>query len=163
MLFLDKPSNWVQRAEGFWHEPFLAIRKGKKVLEWRKWQEHFCENCGTKSLRFGKKVRYCTQTCANQTIKKFGKDHMRWNNGEAHCSSGYIMVLTSRKPRKYVFQHRLVMQEYLGRELSLSEVVHHINHNRSDNRLENLQVLSRAEHIKIHKPNSFHQRGSQQS
>jgi hypothetical protein len=155
MLFTNKPNTWIQRVPGFWHEPFETMRNGKMTLEWRKWEEHQCANCGIKSLRFGKKVKYCTQLCANQTIKKFGRDHKRWNNGEAHCSSGYIMVLVSRTPRKYIFQHRLIMQEYLGRELLLSEVVHHINHNKSDNRLENLQVLSRSEHILLHKPHSI--------
>lgn len=154
MLFSDKPDNWVQRELGYWHEPFTALRAGKKNLEWRKWQEHKCANCGIKSLRFAKKVKYCTNHCANQIIKKFGKDHRRWNNGEAHCSSGYIMVLTSRKPRKYTFQHRLIMQQHLGRELLLSEIVHHKNHNKSDNRLENLQVVSRSEHIRLHRPHS---------
>lgn len=152
MLFSDKKDNWVQRQGGYWHEPFISNRGGKETIEWRKWEEHFCKRCGIKSLKFSKKVEYCTQTCANQTIKKFGSEHRRWNNGRAICSSGYIMVLVSRKPRKYVFEHRLVMQKHLGRELLLSEIVHHINHNKSDNRIENLQLTNRSDHIKMHMP-----------
>ena len=47
-------------------------------------------------------------------------------------------------------EHRYIMEQYLGRELNKDEIVHHINRNKADNRIENLQVMSRSEHIKIH-------------
>ena len=46
--------------------------------------------------------------------------------------------------------HRLVMSEKLGRPLKKSEIVHHINGDRRDFRHENLEVMTRAEHIKHH-------------
>lgn len=45
---------------------------------------------------------------------------------------------------------RVVMEEHLGRRLLSTEVVHHINRDPSDDRLENLQVVSHAEHKRIH-------------
>lgn len=57
---------------------------------------------------------------------------------------GYILV-TIRGKRK--FEHRYVMEQYLKRPLQGEENVHHINHNRSDNRIENLKLYkTRAEH-----------------
>ena len=49
-----------------------------------------------------------------------------------------------------VLEHRFVVQESLGRNLLSTEVVHHLNHDKRDNRIENLQVLSVSEHAKVH-------------
>ena len=47
---------------------------------------------------------------------------------------------------RYVYEHRLVMEGGLNRLLLPGEMVHHINGDKLDNRLENLIVLSPAEH-----------------
>lgn len=46
--------------------------------------------------------------------------------------------------------HRLIMELQLGRFLVDDEVVHHINENPFDNRIENLQLMSHAEHTALH-------------
>lgn len=51
----------------------------------------------------------------------------------------------------WVYEHRHVMEQHLGRFLEPTEVVHHINFDRGDNRLENLGLLSSsAEHRLLH-------------
>lgn len=46
------------------------------------------------------------------------------------------------------------MEYYLGRKLHKNEVVHHIDGNGLNNRLSNLQVMFRAEHLKLHQKES---------
>jgi uncharacterized phage protein (TIGR01671 family) len=70
-----------------------------------------------------------------------------------YMQNGYIMRKVNNHPnedvRGYVAEHRLIYERYLGRFLDKKEVIHHINGNRADNRLENLQIaIENGEHVK---------------
>ena len=58
----------------------------------------------------------------------------------------YVVI---RVNGKQVREHRYVMEQYLGRKLESYEHVHHINGNPTDNKIENLQVLTNSEHQKL--------------
>lgn len=49
---------------------------------------------------------------------------------------------------RWIYEHRHIIQQHLGRKLERWEHVHHINGNSLDNRLENLCTLSNSEHQK---------------
>lgn len=77
-----------------------------------------------------------------------GVRHGNWKGGKASTDGGYILThlaydhpfSSMRNQAGYVPEHRLVMAQHLGRSLRKSETVHHINGDRSDNRIENLQL-----------------------
>jgi hypothetical protein len=83
-------------------------------------------------------------------------------NGEVHnvtgrkrTPSGYVTLCIKTHPNSdvvhgYIFEHRIVMEMKLGRYLLPNEIVHHKNHIKHDNRLENLEVMESAEHTIMH-------------
>jgi DNA invertase Pin-like site-specific DNA recombinase len=76
-----------------------------------------------------------------------GELHSRWKGGK-RIHSGYVYVnippddpyVSMANGSSYVFEHRYVMAKHLGRVLSDTETVHHINGDTQDNRIENLQL-----------------------
>jgi len=83
-----------------------------------------------------------------------GEKNPNWKGGTYKYLKGYIYVYSPHHPycnvKKYVLKHRLVVEEQLKRFLKPTEIVHHINGNKEDNRIKNLQILSKSEHSKIH-------------
>lgn len=77
-----------------------------------------------------------------------------WKGGRVIKESGYVWVRCPEHPAAtpggYVYEHRLVMEKYLGRYLEPWEHVHHIDGNRSNNDLSNLQLMSNFEHANYH-------------
>lgn len=94
--------------------------------------------------------RFCSRTCAGRWRR--GENHPMWRGGEPVDSDGYVYAMCpghkQANARGYVFKHRLVMESHLGRLLRKSEVVHHKNGNRADNRIGNLTLYkSQASHM----------------
>lgn len=82
-----------------------------------------------------------------------GENHPSWRGG-TRMHTGYLQVMLPEHPEAssdgYVFVHRLVAEEKIGRRLQPNEEVHHINEIRTDNRPENIEVLSKSEHMRLH-------------
>ena len=85
--------------------------------------------------------------------------HPSWKGGRRIDKNGYVRVYSPNHPRAdkpgYVKEHRIVMEKHLNRYLTREEHIHHINGDKTDNRIDNLQIVSSSEHNKVHFPHGF--------
>lgn len=72
--------------------------------------------------------------------------------------NGYLEVTKGVDKRKG--QHRVVMEQHLGRFLLSSELVHHIDENKTNNQITNLKIMSRSEHSRYHAQKRQQARGT---
>ena len=84
-----------------------------------------------------------------------GKLNAHWKGGIHYRKDGYILVRIGIIPRnykgkRYELLHRMVMEKHLGRKLLKNEVVHHKNEDKTDNRIENLELTVQSKHAKTH-------------
>ena len=83
--------------------------------------------------------------CHNNAViaGKCNKHHMlaAFDGNAARWTINKVGYIASRG----VLQHRFVMEQHLGRRLLLKENVHHINGQRDDNRIENLELWSTSQ------------------
>jgi uncharacterized protein (DUF1330 family) len=84
-----------------------------------------------------------------------GSKNVRWNGGIYTDSYGYIHLRMPDHPnadkKGYVTEHHVIMEKYIRRYLVKGEVVHHIDGDRSNNVITNLELCStHSEHMKKH-------------
>lgn len=84
-----------------------------------------------------------------------GKDHPRWNNGQTLGSNGYIKINVGKShpladPNGYAYLHFLVWFSFGKPAPRKGEIIHHIDQDKTNNRIENLVLLTSSDHIKLH-------------
>jgi HNH endonuclease len=101
-------------------------------------------------------IPLCLCGCGQPTKRGRGGEPNRYVQGHnpsprrpspGSVNQGHHYIYVNRKRKAY---HRLVMENHLCRPLEPWEVVHHIDGNPLNNNIENLQVMSRSEHLVLH-------------
>ena len=91
--------------------------------------------------------------------KRCGDKNNFWKGGQ-YLSHGYKLILKphckSSNSDGYILEHRYIMEKHTKHILNNNEVVHHINGNKLDNRIENLMIYNRSTHAYLHFPKGSH-------
>lgn len=86
---------------------------------------------------------FCGNSCSQFfKNKEKGKGNGKW------MENGYVVFYNKGKNIK---EHIYIMQKTIGRNLKKNEIVHHINEIKTDNRIENLELMTKSEHSSLHR------------
>lgn len=140
----------------FWQTPHSHL-KGHGCPECakisrRRQREVTCDYCGKMFFRqvcYDKRKNkhiFCCKECEAE-FRKLNNTTSEWRGGHIGKTTGYKYIRVNGKD---IGEHILVMITHLGRPLEKNEVVHHIDGNKLNNSLENLQLMTRKEHAKLH-------------
>lgn len=112
-----------------------------------------CAQCGmSMTLKPSQAIRvYCSRSCMGLGAIKRPLDRNHNGRPARLDQYGYVLLWEPTHPSRtfkgWQHEHRLVAEKMLGRYLLPGEEVDHVNRNRADNRPENLQVLTNANHL----------------
>lgn len=102
------------------------------------------------------KINHWIRGNKNCNFGKFGENHPCWKGGIRLKPNGrwalYLPLHPFANKDGYIYRNRFVIEQILGRYLLPTEVVHHINFDKTDDHPNNLQLFSsNREHLHFHK------------
>lgn len=143
-LFLPSNDNVAKQA---------SVRKKISDAKWRG-NTFTCIDCGvTKrcSLYQVPTKKFCSRRCKGSYMsKRSGAETPNYKRGYIIDKSGYKQVLVKNHSRPHKLEHRLVVERAIGRELLPDEHIHHKDHDKLNNHIDNLVITNSSDHRRIH-------------
>lgn len=142
-------------ATGYRGRPSKAITCSRVCRNKLQWQRVPVRDCGrapkprdvrSECMCCGKAIwdlrmrTFCSRTCAGRGKTKDGL----WLRPDGRLA---VLCLGGT----YILYSRALMCAHVGRMLGPDEIVHHVNEDETDDRIENLTLVSRAEHLALHR------------
>jgi hypothetical protein len=149
----------AERMRNLYEEKRLALRACARELcvtepTIRAWLAR--AGVQTRSIAEAKRGQKPTSHAVEASVRSRRKRSLsgRASVGYKHRADGYVDLYIPDHPSAskggYVREHRVVAEKMIGRQLRRGEIVHHKNGDRSDNRVENLEVMTMSEHLRLH-------------
>jgi hypothetical protein len=137
-------------AKAPWTEERKAAFRAKFANKKR--PESVCKKMSETMKRLG--IRPSKEATAKGNANRpIGRDHPRYK-GFTIYPNGYRLLRMDEHPRAhpngFVYEHIVVAEQKLGRPLKPGEVVHHVDENKLNNDPDNLEVVTRSEHARLH-------------
>lgn len=133
-----------------WCHSCAKLQARDRARQFEKDTKHPCPKCGVEIARTSDHCKVCG---AESRIEKItGCKNHNWKGGRSVDQWGYVQILVApeaRKGHRYRAEHILVWEAANG-PLPDGFIVHHKNHIKDDNRLENLEAMSRSAHNQAH-------------
>lgn len=102
-----------------------------------------CSHCGKQLIRqknrLNVKNSFCDRKCKG-----------KWMTGKYTTENPSNKYRVIKRNKKNIKEHRLVVEKFINRPLKRIEHVHHINGDKLDNRIENLEIIESGAHISLH-------------
>lgn len=150
-----------------YNQKYCSSKCYKAAKDHRNWVKKTENKPHTRICEWCKKIfqsaQNDTKTCSKECAKELVSSKLRKFLDIPSCiegasrkldkNIGYVRVYVPMHPEAntwgYVYEHRVIAEQVIGRRLEKDEIVHHKNGKRWDNRPENLEVMDKREHAKL--------------
>lgn len=86
--------------------------------------------------------KYCSMSCCN---KNRPNNFPKYTHADKEQKNYKVKKING----KQIYFHRWTMEQHLGRKLTRSEVVHHIDGDRHNNNIDNLMIMTQSQHMSL--------------